>query len=667
MDIFYQTSSKYVFQIIKRKSFKNSSFFSTKRLSNIHELTHLCSKGYLKQAFERFKSEICINPNLFSHLIHGCIAKNSIFLGKQVHGLTITCGCFMDKFISNHLMNMYGKFGILEDMLVLYNVMPKKNIMSCNIVINGYVGKGDLGRARMVFDEMPDRNVATWNAMVTGMIQFEKNEEGLRLFLEMQRDGFFPDEFALGSVLRGCAGLSALGFGRQVHGYVAKSGYVMRSIVGSALANMYMRCRSLEEGLRVIREMPVQNVVSCNTLIAGLAQNMCPEGALEQYSRMRKAGFQPDRITFVSVLSSCSDLATLGQGQQIHAEVIKRGDNLVDGVVSSLISMYSKCGCLEDSIKAFKKRKEEDIVLWTSMIAAYGFHGKGEQVIELFNQMEREEMKPNEVTFLSLLYACSHCGLKDEGLEFLDLMVKKYGLNPSVEHYTCIVDLLGRSGNLSKAEEIIRTMPVKPDHVIWKVLLSACKMHKNADMASRIAKEVMDLGSLDAASYVLLANIQASAKRWEEVSTMRKAMKDLRVKKEPGVSWFEFRNEVHQFTMGAKTHPRWKEIDVYVKELMSEIKKCGYVPDTASVLQDMEDNEKEDSLAQHSEKLAIAFALMITPPGFPIRVMKNLRICSDCHAAIKYIAKIKEREIIVRDASRFHHFKNGTCSCAEFW
>ncbi|KAK9676941.1 hypothetical protein RND81_11G111500 [Saponaria officinalis] len=634
---------------------------------NIHELTHLCSKGHLKQAFDRFKSEIWIDPNLFSHLIHGCITKNSIFLGKQVHALTITSGCFLDKFVGNHLMNMYGKFGVLKDMLVLYNVMPKKNIMSCNILINGYVGNGDLGCARKVFDEMLERNVATWNAMVTGMIQFEENEEGLRLFLEMQKDGFFPDEYALGSVFRGCAGLNALVFGRQVHGYTVKSGHVTRSIVGSALANMYMRCRSLEEGERVIREMPVRNVVSCNTLIAGLAQNMCPEGALEQYNLMKKAGFQPDRITFVSVLSSCSDLATLGQGQQIHADVIKRGDNLVDGVVSSLISMYSKCGCLEDSVKAFTKRKDEDIVLWTSMIAAYGFHGKGERVIELFNQIEREELKPNEVTFLSLLYACSHCGLKDEGLKFLDLMVEKYGLHPSVEHYTCIVDLLGRSGDLSKAEEIIRTMPVKPDHVIWKVLLSACKMYKNADMASRIAKEVMNLGPLDAASYVLLANIQASAQRWEEVSTMRKAMKDLRVKKEPGVSWFEFKNEVYQFTMGAKTHPRWKEIDFYVKKLMSEIKKCGYVPDTASVLQDMDNDEKEDSLAQHSEKLAIAFALMITPPSFPIRVMKNLRICSDCHVAIKYIAKIKDREIIVRDASRFHHFKNGTCSCNDFW
>ncbi|XP_074276050.1 pentatricopeptide repeat-containing protein At2g41080 [Silene latifolia] len=667
MGIFNHTCAHHLSEIINKKPFQISYFSTISSAHKIRELSNLCSKGYLKQAFETFKFDIWMNPNLFSHLIHGCISTKCILLAKQLHALTITSGCFRDKFVTNHLMNMYGKLGDLNSMLVLYNVMPKTNVMSSNILINGYVGNGDLESAHKVFDEMPERNVATWNAMVNGMMQFEENEEGLRFFSGMQREGFFPDEFALGSVLRGCAGLRALLCGRQVHGYTVKSGYEVSSIVGSALANMYMRCKSLEEGGRVIREMPVQNVVSFNTLIAGMAQNMCPEGALHHYNLMKKTGLQPDRITFVSVLSSCSELATLGQGQQIHSEVIKRGDTLVEGVVSSLISMYSKCGCLEDSIKAFTKRKDEDIVLWTSMIAAYGFHGKGEQVIELFDQMERQGLKPNEVTFLTLLYACSHCGLKDKGLEFLDLMVSKYGLSPGVEHYTCIVDLLGRSGCLSKAEEMIRTMPVKADPVIWKVLLSACKMHKNADMAMRISQEVMKLGALDAASYVLLANIQASAKRWEEVSTMRKAMKDLRVKKEPGVSWFEFRNKVYQFTMGAKTHPRWKEIDSYVKELMSEIKKCGYQPDTDSVLQDMGQDEKEESLAQHSEKLAIAFALMISPPDFPIRIMKNLRICSDCHVAIKYIAKIKEREIVVRDASRFHHFKDGTCSCGDFW
>ncbi|KAJ8420813.1 hypothetical protein Cgig2_030564 [Carnegiea gigantea] len=566
------------FSLIPRNFFIFSTF-STKPSNTssaivANQLTNLCTRGRLKEAFERFCSEIWSDPNLFSLLIQSCIPTKSLSLAKQLHALIMTSGCFLDKFLNNHLMNVYGKLGEMDIAFVC---------------------------------------------------------------------------------------------GRQVHAYAAKNGYELNLVVGSALANMYMRCKSLEEGERVIRGMPVHSVAACNTLIAGRAQNGCPEGALEQYNLMKKAGFQPDKITFTSVLSSCSELATLGQGQQIHAEVIKRRATSVVSVVSSLISMYSRCGCLEDSVKAFVQRKEADIVLWSSMIAAYGFHGKGEKAIAVFNQMIREGFEANEVTFLSLLYACSHCGLKDKGLESLDMMVKKYGLKPRLEHYTCVVDLLGRSGCLSQAEDMIRSMPVKPDAVIWKTLLSACKTHKNADMAKRIAEEILKLDPLDSASYVLLSNIQASAKRWDEVSTVRKAMRDKRLKKEPGISWFEFKNEVHQFVMRDKSHPRWMEIDLFLKELMSDIKKCGYLPDTGSILHDMDNEEKEYDLAHHSERLAIAFALMVTPSGFPIRVMKNLRVCSDCHTAIKYISDIKDREIIVRDASRFHHFREGKCSCGDYW
>ncbi|CAL5423535.1 unnamed protein product [Camellia sinensis] len=381
---------------------------------------------------------------------------------------------------------------------------------------------------------------------------------------------------------------------------------------------------------------------------------------------MKMAGFRPDRITLVSVISSCSELATLGQGQQIHAEAIKTGASTVVGVISSLISMYSRCGCLDESVKAFLEREEADVVLWTSMIAAYGFHGKGEEAIELFNRMDQVGLDANDVTFLSLLYACSHFGLKDKGLQFFNLMIEKYGLEPQLEHYTCVVDLLGRSGRLEEAEGFIRTMPVKKDAIIWKTLLSACKIHKNADIAKRIAEEVLRLDPQDSAPYVLLSNIQASAKRWQYVSEVRKVTRDRRVQKEPGIGWFEVKNQVHQFCMGDKSHPQSMEIDMYLKEITWEMKLLGYVPDTGSVLHDMDAEEKEHNLAHHSEKFAIAFALMNTPEGVPIRVMKNLRFCSDCHVAIKYISETENREIIVRDASRFHHFKDGKCSCADY-
>ncbi|TQE03682.1 hypothetical protein C1H46_010656 [Malus baccata] len=503
--------------------------------------------------------------------------------------------------------------------------------------------------------------------MVTGLTQFEFNEEGQGLFSEMHELGFLPDEYTLGSVLRGCAGLRTLCAGRQVHAYVIKCGFEFNLVVGSSLAHMYMKSGSLVEGEKVITSMPIRSVVAWNTIIAGKAQNGHLEGVLDQYNLMKIAGFRPDKVTFVSVISSCAELATLGQGQQIHAEAIKAGACTVVAVISSLISMYSRCGCLEDSLKAFMESEVGDAVMWSSMISAYGFHGRGEDAIKLFEEMKQEELEANDVTFLSLLYACSHCGLKDKGLGFFNSMIEKYGLHPKLEHYTCVVDLLGRSGCLEEAEAMIRSMPVKADAIIWKTLLSACKIHKNADMARRIADEVIRQDPQDSASYVLLSNIHALARRWHDVSEMRKMMRDRKVKKEPGISWLEIKNQVHQFCIGDKSYPQSREIDLYLKELTSELKLHGYVPDIGSVLHDMDNEEKEYNLAHHSEKLAIAFALMNTPEGAPVRVMKNLRVCTDCHVAIKYISLIKNREIIVRDASRFHHFKDGKCSCGDYW
>ncbi|PHU12513.1 Pentatricopeptide repeat-containing protein [Capsicum chinense] len=633
------------------------------------EFSLLCSQGYIKEAFNKFSFLIWNNPAHFSSLLRSCIQENSFSLTKQLHCLIITSGCLRDKFVCNHLLNAYAKLGQLDIAVHLFDKMSKRNVMSSNILIGGYVQIGDLGSACKVFDEMGERNLASWNAMITGLTQFELNHKALNLFTEMYELGlgYLPDAFTLGSVLRGCAGLKDLNRGRQVHGCVLKLGLEGHFVVASSLAHMYMRSGSLREGEIVIMSMPAQTVAAWNTLIAGRAQNGCFEGALELYNLMKIAGFRPDKITFVSVISSCSDLATIGQGQQIHSDVVKTGAVSVVAVVSSLISMYSKCGCLGEAEKIFEERVEADIVLWSAMISAYGFHGRGKNAVELFHRIEQEGLAPNHVTLLSLLYACSHSGMKDEGLKFFNLMVEKYNIEPQLAHYTCVVDLLGRAGRLQEAEALIRSMPVKPDGVIWKTLLSACKIHKNADMARNIAEEVLRIDPQDSASYVLLANVQASARRWKNVSEVRKSMKDRGVKKEPGISWLELKNQVHHFIMGDKSHPQSNEVDVYLKELIAELKLEGYVPDTGSVLHDMELEEQEYNLVHHSEKLAIAFALMNTPEGFPIRIMKNLRICGDCHMAIKYISKMKNREIVVRDASRFHHFKDGCCSCGDYW
>ncbi|CAL5404351.1 unnamed protein product [Camellia sinensis] len=352
-------------------------FFSTNTSKTPDEFTNLCSEGHLKKSFESFTSEIWFDPSLFSYLLQQCIQTQPLSLLKHLHSLIITSGSSSEKFVSNHLLNAYAKIGELSTAVTLFDVMPRKNIMSCNILIGGFIQNGDLESARQWFDEMPERNVATWNAMVVGMTQFEFNEEGLSLFSQMHGLGFVLDVFTVGSVLRGCVGLKDLNAGRQVHGYVVKSGFEFNLVVRSSLAHMYMKSGSLGEGEKVIKAMPIHNVVACNTLVAGRAQNGFSEGALDQYNMMKMAGFKLDKITFVSVISSCSELATLGQGQQIHAEAIKTGASTIVDVISSLISMYSSCACLDESVKDFLEREEVDVVLWSSMIVTYGFHGKG--------------------------------------------------------------------------------------------------------------------------------------------------------------------------------------------------------------------------------------------------------------------------------------------------
>ncbi|CAA6655084.1 unnamed protein product [Spirodela intermedia] len=475
--------------------------------------------------------------------------------------------------------------------LKVFAFMPRRNVMSSNILIGGFIQNGDLPSARRLFDEMHERNVATWNAMVAGLTEFGLNDEGLDLFSQMHRQQLRADEFTLGSILRGCAGVKSALFGRQIHSLVAKSGFQSDLCVGSSLAHMYMKCGFPEEGEMALQSLPFLNIVACNTIVAGRAQNGDAEGALRHFSLMKSWG----------AVSSCSELATLGQGRQVHAQAVKAGVNSEVAVQSSLVSMYSKCGSLSDAAAVFSESGASDDVLWSAMIAAYGSTGTDGE--------------------------------------------------PS------------RWRGLGEAEGLIKFMPVEADAVIWKTLLSACKIHRETEMAKRVAKELLRLDPLDSASYVLLSNIHATAERWKDVSEVREAMRGMRVKKEPGISWLELKNKVHQFSTGDRSHQRWREIDGFLSELATKMKQRGYVPDTTMVLHDMEEEEKEESLAHHSEKIAVAFAILSTPPGAGIRIMKNLRVCGDCHAALTFISKIASREIIVRDVSRFHHFRDGECSC----
>lgn len=294
-------------------------------------------------------------------------------------------------------------------------------------------------------------------------------------------------------------------------------------------------------------------------------------------------------------------------------------------------------------------------------------HGKGEAAIELFEKMQRDMVAPDNITFVNVLSACAHSGLVEEGQRYFQSMVEVHGIEPRKEHFGCMVDLLGRAGMLEEARKLISEMPMSPDVGVLGALLGACKIHGNVELGEHIGRIVIELEPENSGRYVLLANLYANAGRWEDVANVRRLMNDRGVKKVPGFSMIELEGVVNEFIAGGGAHPQTKEIYAKVDEMLKCIRSAGYVPDTEGVLHDLDEEEKENPLYYHSEKLAIAFGLLKTKPGETLRISKNLRVCKDCHQASKLISKVFDREIIVRDRNRFHHFKRGDCSCKDYW
>lgn len=384
---------------------------------------------------------------------------------------------------------------------------------------------------------------------------------------------------------------------------------------------------------------------------------------------MQLEGVKPNEITFTSVISACANVAALEQGNQVHASIIKNGYIFYDKLANALVDMYSKCGKLGYARQMFDKMPQRDVVSWTTILAAYGKQGHGKEVVKLFEQMQMAGIRPNHVTFLTVLSACSHAGLLEEGLHYFHSMSQDNhnGILPTAEHYACVVDLLGRAGCLVEAHDVISKIPFEPTADIWGSLLGASRIHNNIELGECAAGHLFELDPHNAGHYVVMANIYAAAGKWEGVAMVRKIMKDRGVKKVPGCSWIEVNKISHVFSTGDRSHPKSEEIYAVLETLGTEMKELGYVADTNFELHDVEQQHKEHALCHHSEKLAIAFGLITTPPGSPIRIIKNLRMCGDCHSATKFISKISGREVVVRDSNRFHSFEGGLCSCGDYW
>eukprot|EP01018_Ginkgo_biloba_P026033 Gb_07043 [translate_table: standard] len=579
-----------------------------------------------------------IRPNKFTFpsVVKACAEISALQQGKEIHNHIIRNGFELDVFVGSALVDMYSKCGSIED-------------------------------ARHVFDKMSVRNAVSWTAMAVGYVQNGHPNEALRLFRQMQLEGLKPVLFSLVSVLLVCAQLAARQEGEQIHGYIIRCGFESNVFVESGLVKLYAGCESIEVARRVFDKMSISNVGSWNAMIGVCLQNGYANDALKFFREMQQVGVKPNSITITSVLPACAQLSVLQKGKEIHGCILRSASEVDVSVGTALMDMYAKCGSLELACHVFDKMSQRNVITWTAMIAGYGMHGHGENALAHFYRMQEEGLKPDHITFVAVLSACSHAGLVSEGWQYFDLMRKDYHITPRVEHYGCMVDLLGRAGQLYEAQDMIKEMPLEPDTGVWAALLSACRIHCSVELAEHVAERLLELDSHDAGTYVLMSNIYAAAGRWDDVAKMRTIMKDRGLKKIPGCSWIEVRNRIHIFLAGNRSHPQSDKIYDLLESLAVQMEKAGYVPDTNFVLHDVEEEEKEYILCGHSEKLAIAFGVINTCPGTPIRITKNLRVCGDCHTATKFISKIVGRKIILRDANRFHHFKDGMCSCGDYW
>eukprot|EP01018_Ginkgo_biloba_P037444 Gb_29868 [translate_table: standard] len=579
-----------------------------------------------------------IRPDNFtiSFALKACSSLSSLQKGKKIHYHIVRNGFESHVFVGTALIDMYAKCRSIED-------------------------------ARQVFDKMTHRDVVSWNAMIAGYAQSGHANEAVLLFQQMRVADITPDSVTMVNVLPACADLGVLQQGKCIHDYIIRCGFESDIFVGNSLIDMYAKCGSIYIARQLFDRMPQRDVVSWNAMIAGYAQNGYANEALTLFHQMLQANVTPNSIAMASVVSACANLGALEQGKWIHDYVIGNVFESDVFVANSLIDMYAKCGSIKFARQLFNKMSTRDVVSWNAMIAGYGMHGHAEDALELFLQMQNTGMKPNHITFIHILSACSHAGLVDEGQQYFDSMIQDYGITPNMEHYSCIVDLLGRAGHLDEAQNFIQNMPSEPDAGVWGALLGACRIHGNIEVAEHVAECLFDLEPEYAGYYVLLSNIYAEAGRWDDVTKVRRMMRERGLKKTPGYSLIELHDKVHAFLVGDKTHPQSEKIYAMLETLAGQMEKAGYVPNTNFVLHDVEEEEKEDMLCSHSEKLAIAFALINTSPGTPIRITKNLRVCGDCHCATKFISNIVKREIIVRDAHRFHHFKDGLCSCKDYW
>ncbi|KAF8411527.1 hypothetical protein HHK36_004079 [Tetracentron sinense] len=638
----------------------------------------------------------------FTNILASCAAMEALDVGQKLHSFVIKLGLSSYIPVANSLLNMYSKSGDPITAKIVFDRMRLRSTSSWNAMISLHTQSGQLGLALAQFEQMTEQDVVSWNSMIAGYNQHGFDLEALIFFSKMLTESYAkPDNFTLTSVLSACANLEMLKPGKEIHAHIIRTELDTSGPVGNALISMYSKSGGVKIARKIVENSMSTNinvisftalldgymklgdinparqifdllrdcdVVAWTAMIVGYVQNGFNNDAMELFRSMVSEGPKPNNYTVAAMLSVCSSLASLDHGKQIHANAIRSGEESSVSVSNALITMYAKAGSIEGARRTFLRiHRNRDTVSWTSMIIALAQHGLGEEAIELFEKMLSFGIKPDHITYVGVISACTHAGMVEQGQSYYTLMQNEHRIEPTLSHYACMIDLFGRAGLLQEAQDFIEKMPIEPDVIAWGSLLASCKVHKNTELAKIAAERLLLIEPENSGAYSALANVYSACGKWDDAAKIRKLMKDRGVKKDQGFSWVQIKNKVHVFGVEDGLHPQKDAIYKMIEKLWKEIKEVGFIPDTESVLHDLDEELKEKILSHHSEKLAIAFGLISTPEKTTLRIMKNLRVCNDCHSAIKFISKVVGREIILRDATRFHHFKNGSCSCGDYW
>ncbi|KAL0365699.1 UNVERIFIED_CONTAM: Pentatricopeptide repeat-containing protein, chloroplastic [Sesamum angustifolium] len=575
----------------------------------------------------------------FSYIsaLGACALDLCLLSGKEILCKVLRNGLELDSMIQSSLIDLFGKCG-------------------------------EVDYCERFFNRISQKNVVVWNAMIGSYVL---NDESLKSFACLEKmqgdDNVRPDAITLINLLPACPKLGAFLHGKAIHGHAIRNRYLPHLILDTALVDMYGKCGRVALAKYVFFHMKERNLISWNAMIAAYMRNSKNREAIETFRCLQHEPCEPDEMTFTSVLAAYSEIALPKEGKQIHCHIYKLGISSGTFISNAMVHMYAKCGDLEAARNFFDHMLFKEIISWNTIIMAYAVHGFGAYCFRLFSDMMNDGMEPNGSTFVSVLSACSIAGLVDEGWKYFGSMKSDYGLDPGIEHYGCMLDLLGRVGNLDQAKRFIEEMPLTPTSRIWGSLLVASRHHRNLELAEMAASRILSLDTDNTGCYVLLSNMYAEVGRWEDVDRVRYLLTKQGLERTTGCSIVECNGKTYKFTNHDRSQTESNIIYAVLDILSRKVGEDPYVHSAYKFKPPDLLRRRDNSPMCHSVRLAICFGLIGTSIGEPVVIRKNIRICEDCHRATKRISEITNREIVVGDPKIYHHFKDGRCSCGDYW